>query len=100
MGKRFMREKATDMQTREMIDNAHKVEQKMINEDRYARRQERYEIMRDQAQTNGDDKSLEYSEAVLKKIEERKAYIKKEIRSYIDGINQYRLDANMAEYKK
>ncbi|WP_375329896.1 type IV secretion system protein [Candidatus Tisiphia endosymbiont of Nemotelus uliginosus] len=100
MGERFMREKATDTQTREMIDNAHKIEQRMIDEDRYIRRQEHYDIMRERAQANGDNQSLEYSEAVLKKIEERKEHIKKEIKSHIDGINQYRLAAKMSKYEK
>ncbi|WP_341749665.1 type IV secretion system protein [Candidatus Tisiphia endosymbiont of Sialis lutaria] len=100
MGERFMREKATDTQTREMIDNAHKIEQRMIDEDRYVRRQEYYDVMREKAQANGDNQSLEYSEAVLKKIEERKEHIKKEIKSHIDGINQYRLAAKMSKYEK
>ncbi|WP_417905080.1 type IV secretion system protein [Candidatus Tisiphia endosymbiont of Micropterix aruncella] len=100
MGERFMREKATDTQTRNMIDSAYKIEQKIIDDDRYARRQEHYEIMREKAEANADNQSLEYSKAVLKKIEERKELIKKEVRSHIDGINQYRLDARMPKYEK
>ena len=100
MGERFMREKATDTQTREMIDNAHKIEQRMIDDDRYVRRQEYYDVMREKAEANGDNESLEYSKAVLKKIEERKELIKKEIKSHVDGINQYRLAAKMSKYEK
>ncbi|WP_375319221.1 type IV secretion system protein [Candidatus Tisiphia endosymbiont of Oplodontha viridula] len=100
MGERFMREKATDTQTREMIDNAHKIEQRMIDDDRYVRRQEYYDVMREKAEANGDNKSLEYSKAVLKKIEERKELIKREIKSHVDGINQYRLAAKMSKYEK
>ncbi|WP_425362850.1 type IV secretion system protein [Candidatus Tisiphia endosymbiont of Hybos culiciformis] len=100
MGERFMREKATDTQTREMIDNAHKIEQRMIDDDRYVRRQEYYDVMREKAEANGDNKSLEYSEAVLKKIAGRKELIKKEIKSHVDGINQYRLAAKMSKYEK
>ncbi|WP_375359809.1 type IV secretion system protein [Candidatus Tisiphia endosymbiont of Nemotelus uliginosus] len=100
MGERFMREKATDTQTREMIDNAHKIEQRMIDDDRYVRRQEYYDVMREKAEDNGDNKSLEYSKAVLKKIEERKELIKREIKSHVDGINQYRLAAKMSKYEK
>lgn len=98
--RKIMREKATDTQTREMIDNAHKIEQKMIGEDRYVRRQEYYDVMREKAQANGDNQSLEYSEAVMTKIEERKEHIKKEIKSHIYGINQYPLAAKMSKYEK
>ncbi|MDD9337481.1 MAG: type IV secretion system protein [Rickettsiaceae bacterium] len=100
MGERFMREKATDTQTRNMIDSAYRIEQTLINNDKYARRQEHYEIMREKAEANGDNQSLEYSKAVLKKIEERKELIKKEVISHIDGINQYRLNAKMPKYEK
>ncbi|WP_341755411.1 type IV secretion system protein [Candidatus Tisiphia endosymbiont of Ptychoptera albimana] len=100
MGERFMREKATDAQTRNMIDSAYRIEQTLINNDKYARRQEHYEIMREKAEANGDNQSLEYSKAVLKKIEERKELIKKEVISHIDGINQYRLNAKMPKYEK
>ncbi|WP_341761585.1 type IV secretion system protein [Candidatus Tisiphia endosymbiont of Thecophora atra] len=100
MGERFMREKATDTQTRNMIDSAYRIEQTRIDNDKYAHRQEHYEIMREKAEANGDNQSLEYSKIVLKKIEERKELIKKEVRSHIDGINQYRLDARMPKYEK
>ncbi|BFD46630.1 MAG: type IV secretion system protein [Rickettsia endosymbiont of Sergentomyia squamirostris] len=100
MGERFMREKATDTQTRNMIDSAYRIEQTLIDNDKYARRQEHYEIMREKAEANGDNQSLEYSKAALKKIEERKELIKKEVRSHIDGINQYRLGARMPKYEK
>lgn len=148
MGDRFMREKATDNQTRNMIDNASNIEQQMVYNDRYISRQDRYEIMRDKAQANIQDKieflaehydrdditkeelpkllkryytsipnsdeseatveinaikssleNLDYSEKILNNIQQRKDYIKKEIESYINGINKYRSEAKMSKYK-
>jgi type IV secretion system protein VirB6 len=147
MGDRFMREKATDMQSRKMIDDAHKVEQEMINDDRYISRKDRYEIVQEKATQNINDKTkmleehyktkipkenlpetlakyyaekpdvttsdaekevgavissinnLDYSEKVLSKIERRKAFIQKEVKTHIDRINGYRLEAKMTEYE-
>lgn len=52
MGDRFLREKATDNQTRHMIDNAYKIEQDIINNDRYIAREERYEAVKEKAEDN------------------------------------------------
>lgn len=52
MGERFMREKATDNQTHEMIDSARRIEQELIENDRYIRRQDHYEIMREKADSH------------------------------------------------
>ncbi|HJD55656.1 MAG TPA: hypothetical protein LFW21_03245, partial [Rickettsia endosymbiont of Pyrocoelia pectoralis] len=52
LGDRFMQEKATDAQMRNMIDNAHSKHEELINDDRYGRRQEHYDIMHEKAQEN------------------------------------------------
>ncbi|ABV74492.1 TrbL/VirB6 plasmid Conjugative transfer protein [Rickettsia akari str. Hartford] len=52
MGDRFMREKATDSQMRDMIDNAHRKHAEFIEGDRYIRRQEHYDIMHEKAEGN------------------------------------------------
>ena len=52
MGDRFMREKATDTQMHNMIDNAHRKHKELINDDWYSRRQEYYDVMREKAQEN------------------------------------------------
>ncbi|ADE29616.1 TrbL/VirB6 family protein [Rickettsia prowazekii] len=52
MGDRFMREKATDSQMRDMIDNAHKKYAELIDVDRYTRRQEYYDIIHEKAKEN------------------------------------------------
>ncbi len=49
MGDKFMQEKALDSQMREMIDNAYLTQEQFIENDRYARRQEHYEIMNEKA---------------------------------------------------
>ena len=54
MGDRFMQEKATDDQMRAMIDNAHHKHAEFIDQDRYTRRQEHYDIMHEKAQENID----------------------------------------------
>ncbi len=54
MGDRFMQEKATDDQMRTMIDNAHQKHAEFIDQDRYTRRQEHYDIMHEKAQENID----------------------------------------------
>lgn len=98
MGDRFMREKVTDNQTRHMIDMAHKIEQEMIDNDRYIRRQDHYEIMKDKAKAS--DSSTQYSEGVLSKIEERKKMIHDEVATYVKKINDYREAAKMKKYEK
>lgn len=156
MGDRFMREKATDNQTRQMIDRAHEIEQHIINEDRYISREERYEAIKEKAEENirnmlpaallsqykqenngieeinigkeqihdlvaqyrqNQDPSrnvadiqkdidslqasvnnLEYSKSVLGKIDERKKVVKDTVKAQIEGINKYRLGANMTRY--
>ena len=98
MGDRFMREKATDNQTRHMIDLANKVEQEMIDSDRYIRREEHYKIMKEKAEASDSD--TQHSEGVLNKIEERKKVIHDEVSKYIKQINDYRAAAGMAKYEK
>lgn len=98
MGERFMKEKATDSQTRHMIDSARKLEQEMIDNDRYIRRQDHYEIMRDKARESNSD--AQYSEGVLSKIEERRKMIHDEVSKYVKQINDYRAAAGMKKYEK
>lgn len=45
MGEKFMREKATDQQLRDMIDNSYKVRHGMVENDRYLKREDHYEAM-------------------------------------------------------
>ncbi|MCC8417473.1 MAG: type IV secretion system protein [Rickettsia endosymbiont of Bryobia graminum] len=52
MGERFMREKASDTQTRDMINLARQYEQDLLNNDRYIAREERYEAVKEKAEDN------------------------------------------------
>ncbi|MCC8368917.1 MAG: type IV secretion system protein [Rickettsia endosymbiont of Oxypoda opaca] len=56
MGDRFMREKATDSQMHQMIDNAHAKHAELINEDWYSRREDHYNMMREKAEQNIEEK--------------------------------------------
>lgn len=117
MGETFMREKATDQQTRTMIDQVNKREKSFIENDNYLRRQEDFEVTRDKAKAyidqmagkttqtseevqalNESRQVLDHSEKALNKIQQRKAFIQAEFRSYITDINQIRVNAQMTEY--
>ncbi len=117
MGERFMREKATDMQTRTMIDKIYETEKSFLDNDRYLRRKEDYEVMYENAQAhieemgmksdqnpeeveklNSSIQALEYSKKVLNKIEKRKEFITTQFRSHVKDINQIRASAQMSEY--
>ena len=52
MGDRFMQEKATDSQLRGMIDKINNTRHNFIENDRYIRREEHYEIMQEKAIEN------------------------------------------------
>lgn len=47
MGAKFMREKATDKQIRHMIDRTYEVQKKLMNDDRYIRREDYYQAQQD-----------------------------------------------------
>lgn len=108
MGERFMREKATDQQTHDMIDEIYRKEKLLIEKDRYIRREEHYKIMREKAADDinqgGDVEAaigaLDYSTKILEKIAKRKEFIKEEANSYIRDINKHRVKAKMSEYVK
>lgn len=52
MGEKFMAERATDSQLRMMVDNSYGAQSELIQNDWYIRRQEKYDIMHDNAATN------------------------------------------------
>ncbi|WP_323738566.1 type IV secretion system protein [Candidatus Trichorickettsia mobilis] len=49
MGEKFMREKATDSQSRDMINRAYEIRQELIDNDRYIRKEDYYEAMNEKA---------------------------------------------------
>ncbi|MFV9935896.1 MAG: type IV secretion system protein [Rickettsia endosymbiont of Haemaphysalis japonica] len=111
MGDRFMREKATDAQMRDMIDNAHRKHAEFIDGDRYIRHQEHYDIMHEKAQEN-----LEQTYKKLKdhfkrddiKIEEMPALIAQKVKDTAEGaeidqkiteeLNNFNADVKNYEY--
>ncbi|WP_375327074.1 type IV secretion system protein [Candidatus Tisiphia endosymbiont of Nemotelus uliginosus] len=109
MGERFIREKATDQQTRDMIDQIYKKQEQLIKQDRYIRREERYKSIYENAARNINQEldvdaatmdKLHYSTKVLENIEKRKQFIREKTLDYIREINIYRMDAKMSEYVK
>lgn len=83
MGDRFMQEKATDSQMRTMIDNAHKKHDELIEEDRYIRRQEHYDIIHEKAQENLEKTYKDLKEHFKRddiKLEEMPALIAQKIK--------------------
>ena len=49
MGDKFMRERATDGQLQDMIDRSYEVQKELIENDRYIRRKEHYQMTHDQS---------------------------------------------------
>ncbi len=104
MGDRFMQEKATDDQMRTMIDNAHQKHAEFIDQDRYTRRQEHYDIMHEKAQENIDRTYKEIKDHFKRddiKLEEMPALIaqyerEKPIESF-DGKTEHSLDKRIEE---
>ncbi|AFB31100.1 MULTISPECIES: TrbL/VirB6 family protein [spotted fever group] len=88
MGDRFMREKATDSQMRDMIDNAHRKHAEFIDGDRYIRRQEHYDIMHEKAQENLEQTYKELKDHFKRddiKIEEMPALIAQKVKDTAEG---------------
>ena len=52
MGDKFLREKATDSQSQHMINRAYEIQEEMIANDKYIRRQDHYEILHEKAIEN------------------------------------------------
>ncbi|WP_032139317.1 TrbL/VirB6 family protein [Rickettsia tamurae] len=111
MGDRFMREKATDSQMRDMIDNAHRKHAQFIDEDRYTRRQEYYDIMHEKAQENLEQTYKELKDHFKRddiKIEEMPALIAQKVKDTAEGaeidqkimeeLNNFNADVKNYEY--
>lgn len=111
MGDRFMREKATDSQMRDMIDNAHRKHAEFIEEDRYTRRQEHYDIMHEKAEGNLEQTYKELKDYFKRddiNIEEMPALIAQKIKDTEQGpevdakiteeLNNFNADVKNYEY--
>ncbi|AFB20681.1 TrbL/VirB6 family protein [Rickettsia canadensis] len=111
MGDRFMREKATDSQMRDMIDNAHRKYVQFIDEDRYIRRQEYYDIMHEKAQENLEQTYKELKDHFKRddiKLEEMPVLIAQKLKDTDGGaeidkkiteeINNFNANVNNYEY--
>ncbi|AEK74186.1 hypothetical protein RHHCN13_00810 [Rickettsia conorii subsp. heilongjiangensis] len=111
MGDRFMREKATDSQMRDMIDNAHRKHAEFIDGDRYIRRQEHYDIMHEKAQENLEQTYKELKDHFKRddiKIEEMPALIAQKVKDTAEGaeidqkiteeLNNFNADVKNYEY--
>ncbi|MFV9951684.1 MAG: type IV secretion system protein [Rickettsia conorii subsp. raoultii] len=111
MGDRFMREKATDSQMRDMIDNAHRKHAEFIDGDRYIRRQEHYDIMHEKAQANLEQTYKELKDHFKRddiKIEEMPALIAQKVKDTAEGaeidqkiteeLNNFNADVKNYEY--
>ena len=111
MGDRFMREKATDSQMRDMIDNAHRKYAEFIDGDRYTRRQEHYDIMHEKAQENLEQTYKELKDHFKRddiKIEEMPALIAQKVKDTAEGaeidqkimeeLNNFNADVKNYEY--
>ena len=111
MGDRFMREKATDSQMRDMIDNAHRKHAEFIEEDRYTRRQEHYDIMHEKAERNLEQTYKELKDHFKRddiNIEEMPALIAQKIKDTEQGpevdakiteeLNNFNADVKNYEY--
>ncbi|ABY72101.1 type IV secretion system protein [Rickettsia rickettsii] len=97
MGDRFMREKATDSQMRDMIDNAHRKHAEFIDGDRYIRRQEHYDIMYEKAQENLEQTYKELKDHFKRddiKIEEMPALIAQKVK---DTAEEAEIDQKITE---
>ncbi|XVN42028.1 MAG: type IV secretion system protein [Candidatus Rickettsia vulgarisii] len=99
MGDRFMREKASDSQTRKMIEDAYKVGNKLIQEDRYIGRKERYEIAKERAEArvkeNLDFLSKEYPDSKIEK-EEMPALLAQYYNNAIQDVNTLSASIDMS----
>jgi hypothetical protein len=111
VGDRFMREKATDSQMRDMIDNAHRKHAQFIDEDRYTRRQEHYDIVHEKAQENIEQTYKELKDHFKRddiKIEEMPALIAQKVKDTAEGaeidqkiteeLNNFNADVKNYEY--
>ncbi|KIJ89337.1 TrbL/VirB6 family protein [Rickettsia asembonensis] len=111
MGDRFMREKATDSQMQDMIDNAHRKHAEFIEEDRYIRRQEHYDIMHEKAEGNLEQTYKELKDHFKRddiNIEEMPALIAQKIKDIEQGpevdakiteeLNNFNVDVKNYEY--
>ncbi|AFC70461.1 TrbL/VirB6 family protein [Rickettsia australis] len=111
MGDRFMREKATDSQMRDMIDNAHRKHAEFIEGDRYIRRQEHYDIMQEKAEGNLEQTYKELKDHFKRdeiNIEEIPALIAQKIKDTEQGpevdariteeLNNFNADVKNYEY--
>ncbi|HJD59902.1 MAG TPA: type IV secretion system protein, partial [Rickettsia endosymbiont of Omalisus fontisbellaquei] len=111
MGDRFMQEKATDSQMRNMIDNAHKKHQELIDDDWYGRRQYHYDIVHEKAQENLEQTYKELKDHFKRddiNIEEIPALIAQKVKDTAEGaeidqkiteeLNNFNADVKNYEY--
>ncbi|MCC8461671.1 MAG: type IV secretion system protein [Rickettsia endosymbiont of Ecitomorpha arachnoides] len=111
MGDRFMCEKATDSQMRDMIDNAHRKHAEFIEGDRYTRRQEHYDIMHEKSEGNLEQTYKELKDHFKRddiNIEEMPALIAQKIKDTEQGpevdakiteeLNNFNADVKNYEY--
>lgn len=111
MGDRFMREKATDSQMHDMIDNAHRKHAEFIDGDRYTRRQEHYDIVHEKAQENLEQTYKELTDHFKRddiKLEEMPELIAQKVKDTAEGaeidqkiteeLNNFNADVKNYEY--